>query len=79
MYRWDDGPPLNSVLPVSVEFCDKKDKLDVYNVCKSGLEKSGMVVTEDARSGKLFDQFQNLLKNAAYAYVPTHFTFLDLV
>ena len=47
--RWDDGPPLNEVLPVLIEFHDAKDKLDVYAVMKTGLEKTGQVVTEDSR------------------------------
>ena len=45
--RWDDGPPLNEVSPVLIEFHDDKDKLDVYSVMKTGLEKQ--VVTEDSR------------------------------
>jgi hypothetical protein len=38
-------------LPVLIEFVDKKDKADVYSLCKTGLEKTEMVVTEDARLG----------------------------
>jgi hypothetical protein len=38
-------------LPVLIEFGDKKDTIDVYSVCKGGLEKTEMVITEDARLG----------------------------
>ena len=47
--RWDDGPPLNEVSPVLIEFLDKKDKLDVYGALRSGLENTNSVVTEDSR------------------------------
>ena len=33
--RWEDGPPLNEVSPVLIEFHDKKEKMDVYaSLCK---------------------------------------------
>ena len=50
--RWDDGPPLNEVSPVLIEFHDKKEKCDVYASLSKGLDNSGYVVTEDSRSSK---------------------------
>ena len=49
MFRWVDGPSHDGVLPVVVEFEDKKDRNEVYNVCKEGLKKSNWVITEDSR------------------------------
>ena len=47
--RWEAGPPLADLQPVLLEFHDKKDKVDVYNCLRDGLEQTGCVVTEDSR------------------------------
>ena len=48
--RWEEGPALADLQPVVLEFHEKKDKLEVYNCLREGLEKSGCVITEDSRS-----------------------------
>ena len=50
LFRWKDGPVHNSVLPVLIEFREKKDRNELYGVCREGLKKSGYVITEDSRS-----------------------------
>ena len=47
--RWEAGPPLADLQPVLLEFHEKKDKVDVYNCLRDGLEQTGCVVTEDSR------------------------------
>ena len=49
LFRWVDGPIHNGVPPVVVEFKDKKDRNEIYYVCKEGLKKSTWVITEDSR------------------------------
>ena len=50
LFRWKDGPLHNSVLPVLIEFREKKDRNELYGVCREGLKKTGYVITEDSRS-----------------------------
>ena len=50
LFRWKDGPIHNSVLPVLIEFREKKDRNELYGVCREGLKKTGYVITEDSRS-----------------------------
>ena len=50
LFRWKDGPVHNSVLPVLIEFREKKDRNELYGVCREGLKKTGYVITEDSRS-----------------------------
>lgn len=50
LFRWKDGPIHNNVLPVLIEFRDKKDRNELYGVCREGLKKTGYVITEDSRS-----------------------------
>jgi len=38
------------VLPVLIEFREKKDRNELYGVCREGLKKTGLVITEDSRS-----------------------------
>jgi hypothetical protein len=66
--RWKEGPVHNSVRPVLMEFREAKDRpvasllspkvtwlprTEVYSACREGLKKTGLVVTEDSRQGKL--------------------------
>ena len=37
LFRWSAGPLHNSVLPVLIEFREKKDRNEMYGVCRSVL------------------------------------------
>ena len=57
LFRWKEGPVHNSVRPVLIEFDEPKDRNDLYAACKEGLKKTGLVMTEDSRFPRNFDQF----------------------
>ena len=50
--RWPAGPEHNSVPPVVVTFKEPSDRNEIYNVCREGMEKTNLVITEDSRSVK---------------------------
>ena len=39
----------NGVPPVVVTFDQKSDRNEIYNLCKEGLKKTDLVMTEDSR------------------------------
>ena len=47
--RWPEGPEHNSVAPVVITFKEESERNEIYNVCREGLKKTNLVITEDSK------------------------------